>query len=33
VDPIGGDTTGNTDAQIFHPGDGRGFYGGISCSW
>jgi hypothetical protein len=21
------------DPQVFHPGDGRSFYGGVSCSW
>jgi iron complex outermembrane receptor protein len=21
------------DPQVFHPGDGRSFYGGVTCSW
>jgi iron complex outermembrane receptor protein len=32
VDPIA-DARTSPDAQIFHPGDGRAFYGGISWSW
>jgi len=32
VDPIA-DARTAPDAQIFHPGDGRAFYGGISWSW
>lgn len=32
VDPIA-DARTASDAQIFHPGDGRAFYGGISWSW
>ncbi len=31
VDPIGDGSS--TDSQIFHPGDGRSFYGGISYRW
>ncbi len=30
VDPIG---NGDADSQVFHPGDGRSFYGGVTCSW
>ena len=30
VDPIG---NGDPSAQVFHPGDNRSFYGGISLSW
>ena len=32
VDPIA-DARTASDAQIFHPGDGRAFYSGISWSW
>jgi iron complex outermembrane receptor protein len=32
VDPIA-DARTASDAQVFHPGDGRAFYGGISWSW
>jgi iron complex outermembrane recepter protein len=32
VDPIA-DARTAPDAQIFHPGDGRAFYGGISWTW
>lgn len=32
VDPIA-DARTASEARIFHPGDGRAFYGGISCSW
>ena len=32
VDPIA-DARTTPDAQIFHPGEGRAFYGGISWSW
>ncbi len=32
VDPIA-DARTAPDAQIFHPGEGRAFYGGISWSW
>jgi iron complex outermembrane receptor protein len=32
VDPIA-DARIASDPQIFHPGDGRAFYGGISWSW
>ncbi len=32
VDPIADARTGD-EAQIFHPGDGRAFYGGVSWSW
>ncbi|HEY4414536.1 MAG TPA: TonB-dependent receptor [Verrucomicrobiae bacterium] len=30
VDPIG---NGDGDSQVFHPGDGRAFYAGLSYSW
>ena len=30
VDPIG---DGDANSQVFHPGDGRSFYGGVTCSW
>ncbi len=30
VDPIG---NGDASSQVFHPGDGRSYYGGVSCSW
>jgi iron complex outermembrane receptor protein len=30
VDPIG---DGDTDSQVFHPGDGRSFYSGMTWSW
>jgi iron complex outermembrane recepter protein len=35
VDPIGdaNPPSGYTDPQVFHPGDGRSFYGGLSYSW
>jgi iron complex outermembrane receptor protein len=32
VDPIA-DARTAFDAQVFHPGDGRAFYGGVSWSW
>jgi len=32
VDPIADSRTA-PGAQIFHPGDGRAFYGGVSWSW
>ena len=32
VDPIP-NAQSPPDPQIFHPGDGRSFYGGVSCSW
>ncbi|HEY2614357.1 MAG TPA: TonB-dependent receptor [Chthoniobacterales bacterium] len=32
IDPIA-DARTVSDARIFHPGDGRGFYGGVSWSW
>ncbi len=32
VDPIP-NAQNPPDPQIFHPGDGRSFYGGVSCSW
>lgn len=32
VDPIA-DARTALDAQVFHPGDGRSFYGGISWTW
>ena len=32
VDPVP-DAQNPPDPQIFHPGDGRAFYGGVSCSW
>ena len=32
VAPIA-DARTTDDAQVFHPGDGRAFYGGISWSW
>jgi iron complex outermembrane receptor protein len=31
VDPI--PQGGPTDAQVFHPGDGRSYYGGLTFSW
>jgi iron complex outermembrane receptor protein len=30
VDPIG---NGDVTSQVFHPGDGRSFYGGVTWSW
>jgi iron complex outermembrane recepter protein len=30
VDPIG---DADASSQVFHPGDGRSYYGGVSCSW
>ena len=36
VDPIGDASPGGvfSDPQVFHPGDGRSFYGGVSrCAW
>jgi iron complex outermembrane receptor protein len=30
VDPIG---DGDASSQVFHPGDGRSFYGGVTWSW
>jgi iron complex outermembrane receptor protein len=32
VDPIPNGTN-PPDPQVFHPGDGRSFYGGVSYSW
>jgi iron complex outermembrane receptor protein len=32
VDPIPNGQS-PADPQVFHPGDGRSFYGGMSCSW
>jgi iron complex outermembrane receptor protein len=32
VDPIADARTGDA-AQVFHPGDGRAFYGGVSWTW
>jgi iron complex outermembrane receptor protein len=32
IDPIADSRTAS-DPQIFHPGDGRGFYGGVSWAW
>src|SRR5262249_13648238 len=32
VDPIA-DARTEPDPEVFHPGDGRAFYGGISRSW
>jgi outer membrane receptor protein involved in Fe transport len=32
VDPIPNGTN-PANPQVFHPGDGRSFYGGVSYSW
>ncbi|MGB7768886.1 MAG: TonB-dependent receptor [Verrucomicrobiia bacterium] len=32
VDPIPNGQS-PADPQVFHPGDGRSFYGGVTCSW
>ena len=32
VDPIP-NAQSPADPQVFHSGDGRAFYGGISCNW
>jgi len=32
VDPIPNGTNPG-DPQIFHPGDGRSFYGGVAWNW
>ena len=32
VDPIPGVAPGD-DPQVFHPGDGRSFYGGVAVGW
>jgi len=32
VDPIP-NASNPGDPQIFHPGDGRSFYGGVTCRW
>jgi iron complex outermembrane receptor protein len=33
VDPIADASTENEPVEIFHPGDGRAFYGGVSWTW
>jgi iron complex outermembrane receptor protein len=33
VDPFPGQAAGNPPPQVYHPGDRRSFYGGLSLSW